>query len=129
MAQLAFSKEVGHRKFVKIILYSPLYKLFKILKNVHELEITGLEFIINSQKYKDQKILCSISKDGYLRLWDLDKSPFWPVYEVCGISKRWMYDVVWDPSVQSSNGEQQLQYNIEGRFLSYNMLYFDNNQE
>lgn len=89
------------------------------------MEVSGLEFVTNSLQYGTKTIISSISKDGSLRLWDLNGSAYYPVYEACGISRRWMYDIVWDPSIQTSNNAQQLQYNIEGRFLSYNMLYLD----
>ena len=36
------------------------------------------------------------------------------------LSKRWVYDVVWDHSQQS------LMFNVEGRFLSYNVLHLNN---
>jgi hypothetical protein len=39
-----------------------------------------------------------------------------------------MYDVIWDPSILDTSGNiQQLQYCIEGRYLSYNMLCLDEN--
>ncbi|CAI2359506.1 unnamed protein product [Moneuplotes crassus] len=111
------SKEVKHTEYE--------FSLFKIFKNAHEMEISGLEFITNSLYYENKVILSSISKDGSLRLWDINGSSFYPVHEVCGNSRRWMYDIVWDPSIQSNNDTQQIQYNIEGRHGSYQMVYFD----
>lgn len=54
-----------------------------------------------------------ISKDGYLRLWDILESKPYPIYEICRINKRWMYDVVWDPSIQRLH------------YLPYNVLYLN----
>jgi len=82
--------------------------------------ICGLEFVTNSVYYKGKTILCSISNDGYSRLWDLNGSAFCPIHEVCSITNKpsvdqksklpakLLFDVVWDPSTQILNDPQHI---------------------
>lgn len=97
-------------------------KSIRMITKAHDMEITGIE-LLKYWKTIKTRALATISKDGCIKLWDLDGSTLYPIYEVSGFSKRWVYDIVWDHSQQS------LMFNVEGRFGSYNVLHLDNGYE